>query len=123
MTQRLIYELVRSQGHLDGFNHERLITRQVLRLQERLSKLALTVDGLSDLSYSLIDKAGRNARQDFDSRGPWTDADCRFGHRHDTTSELANLIVEAMTMAELIGVDIMTMAMRNANGKPEVARG
>ena len=124
-AQDRVARAVEARGYRDGWSDEQYAARQVAKLGEELSELvgciaAYDCDG-ERVQYNyewLLEEAGRAARERFDSP-EWLGA--AILNAHGAATELADIVVVAFTLADVLGVDVVQAAITKAEA--DVNRG
>lgn len=114
-AQQAVAAAIAARGYRDGWTADAFQARQIAKLQEELGELAQTFKG----PFSLIDVAGRQMKQYFDSPRGWSGVSCLDPEA--ARAELADVCVVALVLAEALGFDVVQAALDKA--QKDVPRG
>jgi len=121
--QQQVARLVKGRGYWDGLEPDALICRHVAKLAEELAEVS------DELYNSIVPdetcsewwwkqyQAGKAARREFDSLDAWPEYKILSHER--MAAELADLQVVILSMSEVMGIDILALALEKAQADVE----
>ena len=120
--QQDVAQYVKDRGYHDGLDSDQLACRHVAKLAEELGEIAIEVDYRTFADGHLhwgeyVNRARWEARSEFDDLDAWRRY--RIIDREQMKAELADLQVVILSMAEVMGFDVLATALEKAQADVE----